>query len=268
MEYLPKDFEALDDVEDKDDDLKYKNHDFDYERTSWNSATLKDVRDVLYKLHDYFDHFEIALVACPCLKKSPYNLDFAGLSGNMYIEELKSPVNMLHPNITVPQAGPIPFRSNRNFYSDGKPGMVLKIRARGRRTDHSIITLIQSILHKRFSYKMGLGGVLLMIGGRVARHIPETFPLVLSERYLDCNPAVSAICTIVNNPVLFLYQEDDLPEDGDLYYLDTNNSPTVIQNYESHCFFGNEHGLFVNDVTPKDTEYVGYFNVAEKVYRV
>lgn len=133
---------------------------------------------VLYKLHDYFDHFEIALVACPCLKKSPYNLDFAGekhnnkhswsrifqvqqfyiltgLSGNMYIEELKSPVNMLHPNITVPQAGPIPFRSNRNFYSDGKPGMVLKIRARGRRTDHSIITLIQSILHKRFSYKMG-----------------------------------------------------------------------------------------------------------------
>jgi len=41
------------------------------------------------------------------------------------------------------------------FLSKQKPGMVLKIRAKGRKTNYNIITLIQNILHKRFSYKMG-----------------------------------------------------------------------------------------------------------------
>ncbi|CAL1676463.1 unnamed protein product [Lasius platythorax] len=254
MEYLPKDFEDLDDVEDKDDDLKYKNHDFDYERTSWNSATLKDVRDVLYELREYFDEFKIAVVACPCLTRSPYNLDVGGLSGNMNIFETDFPLNML---IEIPdlKKGPmrlIPSRSINIFVCDRRPGMVLKIRAKGRKTNYSIITLIQSILHKRFSYKMGLGGVLSIKGGRMVQHVKSTSSDFLNEQYMDCDPVQTAIGTIVNDPVVIVGQQ----RDG--VFL-TNNC------YMFHFFSENGQSLFINDVTPKETEYVGYFNVAEKV---
>jgi len=205
-----------------------------------NSATLIHIRDVLYELHVYFDTFDIAVVACPCLTRSPYNFDFRGLSGNMYIEEMIYTRDML--NNIASKTGPmrlIPFRPELNFFCDHRPGMVLKIRAKGRRTDHNIITLIQGILHKRFSYKMGLGGVLL----KKERHVTERSSKSLNEQ---CSTRVSyqtAIYTIVNNPVLVLGQQND--------------------RLFSHIFSENKHDLFDNDMP--EAEYIGYFNVAEKV---
>ncbi|XP_029173383.1 uncharacterized protein LOC114942226 [Nylanderia fulva] len=204
---------------------------------SFNSITLKDIKDILYELHEYFDEFQIEIVACPDLSKEPYNFETPGMSGDTEIWEIYT------PNFRLP--------SKNYCFSMGKPAMVLKIRAKGRKINYNIITLIQNILHKRLYFKIGLNGLLLIQGGQIKL---GKFPKNDQPRCrtINCNlNAKVCVGVIVNDPVIIEGQHDGLFYTNDRYMF--YSIPNVFDQ-------------FLNDITPEETEYVGYFDIAERMF--
>ncbi|XP_029176943.1 uncharacterized protein LOC114945025 isoform X2 [Nylanderia fulva] len=176
---------------------------------SFNSIALEDIRDILYELHEYFDEFQIEIVACPDLTREPYNFKVTGMSGDTKILQVYTPYN-----IEIMQEDSnerISFKMGTNYYtSNHEPGMVLKIRAKGRKTNYNIITLIQNILHKRLYFKIGLGGLLLIQGGHIKL---GKFPKNDEPRFedIDCNLNANVFLgVIVNDPVIIEGQHDGL----------------------------------------------------------
>ncbi|XP_029173382.1 uncharacterized protein LOC114942225 [Nylanderia fulva] len=217
---------------------------------SFNSITLKDIRDILYELHEYFDEFQIEIVACPDLTREPYNLINTGMSGNTAILEVYTR-NDLERQINRNEIIHIKTGCN-HFRSLQKSGMVLKIRAKGRKTNYNIITLIQNILHKRLYFKIGLGGLLLIQGGHIKL---GEFPKNGEPRFedIDCNLNANVFLgSIVNDPVIIEGQHDGLFYTNDRYMF--------------YSTFDIDIDLFLNDITPEETEYVGYFDIAERMF--
>ncbi|XP_029176942.1 uncharacterized protein LOC114945025 isoform X1 [Nylanderia fulva] len=217
---------------------------------SFNSIALEDIRDILYELHEYFDEFQIEIVACPDLTREPYNFKVTGMSGDTKILQVYTPYN-----IEIMQEDSnerISFKMGTNYYtSNHEPGMVLKIRAKGRKTNYNIITLIQNILHKRLYFKIGLGGLLLIQGGHIKL---GKFPKNDEPRFedIDCNLNANVFLgVIVNDPVIIEGQHDGLFYTNDRYMFRST--------------FDLELDRFLNDITPEETEYVGYFDVAERM---
>ncbi|XP_029168286.1 uncharacterized protein LOC114938461 [Nylanderia fulva] len=219
---------------------------------SFNSITLEDIKDILYELHEYFDEFQIEIVACPDLTREPYNLEIIGMSGNTEILEVYTPYDLyIMPEGSYER---IPIEMGTNYFiSNHKPGMVLKIRVKGRKTNYNIITLIQNILHKRLYFKIGLGGVLLIQGGHIKL---GKFPKNGEPRFedIDCNLNANVFLgSIVNDPVIIEGQHDGLFYTNDRYMF--FSKPEF--NFDL---------LFLNDITPEETEYVGYFHIAERMF--
>ncbi|XP_029176944.1 uncharacterized protein LOC114945026 [Nylanderia fulva] len=214
---------------------------------SFNSITLKDIKDILYELHEYFDEFQIEIVACPDLTREPYNFGWPGMSGDSSIWEIYTRLMIRINNEVVPY-----IAEGNHFFSDLKPGMVLKIRAKGRKTNYNIITLIQNILHKRLYFKIGLGGLLVIEGGHIElgkflRNGSSWYD------YINCNSNTHVFKgVIVNDPVIIEGQHDGLFYTNDRYMF---RSTSDI-----------DFGRFLNDITPEETEYVGYFDVAERMF--
>ncbi|XP_029168265.1 uncharacterized protein LOC114938448 isoform X1 [Nylanderia fulva] len=217
---------------------------------SFNSITLKDIKDILYELHEYFDEFQIEIVACPDLSKEPYNFGTPGMSGNTAILEVYTR-NDLERQINRNEIIHIKTGWN-HFLSKQKPGMVLKIRAKGRKTNYNIITLIQNILHKRLYFKIGLGGLLLIQGGHIKL---GKFPKNDEPQCENINCNINAnVCkgVIVNDPVIIEGKHDGLFYTNDRYMFRSTSDLELDR--------------FLNDTTPEETEYVGYFNIAEHMF--
>ncbi|XP_025270531.1 ester hydrolase C11orf54 homolog isoform X2 [Camponotus floridanus] len=154
------------------------------------------------------------------------------------------------------------------FLSEGKPGNVIEVRAKGRRTN-DIITLIQSCLYHYCHYqndkRIGLGGVVMTNGGRVMQLItpenyPERFPTRLDfYRWLRCHELKRNLITVgalVNTPIHYFGR---LRNEGPIV--------EVTDGFKFHSFSNHDAvSQFMNDVTPNETEYVCYFNVAQKCY--
>ncbi|XP_029168330.1 uncharacterized protein LOC114938520 [Nylanderia fulva] len=51
---------------------------------SFNSISLENIKDIVYELHEYFDEFQIEIVACPDLTREPYNLEMTGEKYNKH----------------------------------------------------------------------------------------------------------------------------------------------------------------------------------------
>ncbi|KMQ84284.1 ester hydrolase c11orf54-like protein [Lasius niger] len=273
MEHIPNDSEAskgsdneidneIDSLIDEydsfdDDDSEHENCEYccaNRINVSINTATLKDVRDVLYNLREYFNKFEIDVGSCPPLTARPYNFDFNGLSG-LNILEQNFPMEKMTNITPLDESDPVrPIRlhTKYKFFTEDRPGMVLEMYARGRKTNQSIITLMQNILHRRFSHKMGLGGILIVKGGQLLQYNPK-FTCEATYHHIKCDSEITCSGAIVNDPVQILGHHDGLLMTTNRYMFDI------------HSEHGN--GFFVNDITPKETEYYGIFNVADAVCR-
>ncbi|XP_025270528.1 ester hydrolase C11orf54 homolog [Camponotus floridanus] len=154
-----------------------------------------------------------------------------------------------------------------NFYlSEGRPGNVIEVRAKGCRTSDYIITLIQSCLyHYQNDKDIGLGGVLMTNGGRVMQLItPENYPerfRTLQDfyrwlRWHELKRNLITVGALANMPIHYF---GHLRNEGTIF--------EVTDSFKFHSFSNHDAvGQFMNDVTPNETEYVCYFNVAQKCY--
>ncbi|KAL6437407.1 hypothetical protein ACFW04_005121 [Cataglyphis niger] len=150
------------------------------------------------------------------------------------------------------------------FFSGGKRGPVIKMRAKGRRSRSSIIALIQAALTNRCQYQslIGLGIVLIINGGRTEqRFLTDDF---VSRRYnieqdycnqlnrygLNCENLI-ALGTLISKK-LWIYTDDY----ERLFLRDSCSMFNTFSNYESV-------GEFFNDLTPEETEYIVYINTAQ-----
>ncbi|XP_029674834.1 ester hydrolase C11orf54 homolog isoform X2 [Formica exsecta] len=67
------------------------------------------------------------------------------------------------------------------FFSEGRRGMVIKMRIKGQKTTDNIIMLIQKCLNVCYQYPIGLGVVLVINGGQTLQFItPEYYPIWFS----------------------------------------------------------------------------------------
>lgn len=144
-----------------------------------------------------------------------------------------------------------------NLYaSEGLPGPVLKVTARGRTGKLNFTDAIRFAIKKQFGEKpISLGGVFIIKSGKAKLHVMPDFssgPLVTTEAKMNWlrfyNMSAPLVCLSVfhsHDPGLGLRIE------------------------HTHCFSSHgEGGHYHYDVTPDVVEYEGYFNVAEVLYRI
>ncbi|KAF6206891.1 hypothetical protein GE061_018127 [Apolygus lucorum] len=158
---------------------------------------------------------------------------------------------------------PIPSSETRfalmaNLYcSQGKPGKVLKVNCKKRTGQKDFITAIRTGLAAGFPNKyVGLGGAFLLKEGRAKQHVMRDFtktPINTEEElnnwltFHDMSAPLVAVGTLISNEV----------PDFDLR----------VQHFHSFSKH-NEAGHYHYDTTPETVEYLGYFNVAERLHRV
>ncbi|XP_050451341.1 ester hydrolase C11orf54 homolog [Cataglyphis hispanica] len=150
------------------------------------------------------------------------------------------------------------------FFSEGKRGPVIKIRAKGRRSRSNITALIQ----KAFSNccqclpLMGLGIVLVLNGGQTAQLIlPHDFAhcrynqdKVYYERLIPYNLNCKNLIALGA-----IDSKRSLPKEYNQRVIlgDAYSMFNTLANFQSG-------GEFFNDVTPEETEYTVYINIAQE----
>ncbi|KAG5884655.1 hypothetical protein JTB14_005399 [Gonioctena quinquepunctata] len=142
------------------------------------------------------------------------------------------------------------------FVSEGKPGKVIKVHAKKRTGEDNFITSIRKALEDAYQDKLiGMGGVFLLKEGKVKQHVMRDFsktPLENEEqmnkwlKFYNMSAPLIAVGTLVN---------------GDAG-LDLR-----VQHFHSFSHHG-EAGHYHYDTTPETVEYIGYFNLGEKIYRI
>ncbi|XP_012525195.1 ester hydrolase C11orf54 homolog [Monomorium pharaonis] len=148
-----------------------------------------------------------------------------------------------------------------NLYAcEGKPGKVIKVRAKKRTGKLDFISCMQKALEKHYENKLvGLGGMFEMKNGKVKQHIMPDF---------SDTPLTSEIH--LNNWLRFYDMPTPLIAVGTFVSAETDLDLRV-QHFHSAFEKDNELGLgghYHIDTTPDTIEYEGYFNVAATLYRV
>ncbi|KAH0560976.1 ester hydrolase C11orf54 homolog [Cotesia glomerata] len=142
------------------------------------------------------------------------------------------------------------------FVSEGKPGKVIKVYVKTRTGNLDFITTIQNALSARYRGQLvGMGGTFLIKQGKVKQHVmPDFSPVPLnSEKSL-------------NDWLHFYNMSAPLVAVGTLVSAESNLDLRV-QHFHSFSDHG-EGGHYHIDVTPDTVEYLGYFNIADCLYRI
>ncbi|CAK7235387.1 hypothetical protein SBRCBS47491_009276 [Sporothrix bragantina] len=142
-----------------------------------------------------------------------------------------------------------------NLYgSDGVPGDVLKIVAKGRKGTVDFAESIREALHAKYSQTVSLGGVFVLHKGKAKIHVMPDFskearPLKGKDNWLKFfNVSAPLTCLSV---------------------LHVNDPGLRLHPQHTHCFSEHgEGGHFHHDSTPADAEYEAYFNTAKAIYRI
>ncbi|KAG5348151.1 CK054 hydrolase, partial [Acromyrmex charruanus] len=180
-------------------------------------------------------------------------------NGQTKIEKLTDPNQMIGTN------------KARFFVSEGREGLVIRVRAKGRKTINTdIITSMQTILYEKYSREhkiIALGGVLKMTNGSVACNLmwddyeEPLGPFHGFIRRQQCaeirlESDMIAVGTIVSDKPQLIHQEQ-------------RYGINLYDRSEFHCFSNyGAGGQFISDITPDITEYEGYFNVAENLISI
>ncbi|KAL0272610.1 UNVERIFIED_CONTAM: hypothetical protein PYX00_005514 [Menopon gallinae] len=144
-----------------------------------------------------------------------------------------------------------------NIYcSQGREGEVLKIVCKERIGKDNFITAIRTILAEHFEDKLiGLGGVFLVKEGKVLQHVMPDFSK--DEIHTE---------TQLNNWLKFYEMSAPLVAVGTLVTAD-KGLDLRLQHFHSFSLH-NEGGHYHYDTTPDTVEYIAYFGLGEKLYRL
>lgn len=149
-----------------------------------------------------------------------------------------------------------------NFYlSQNKQGKVLKIHAKERTSKENYTEAIRAVLLSKYGQDkpVSMGGVFLIKSGVAKLHImPKYWPKEPSTDE-SVNKEWLKYYHITKNPLVCLS------------VLHSHDPGYDLRMEHTHCFnldTRDEAGHYHYDTTPDTIEYEGYFNVAERVYRV
>ncbi|XP_018336914.1 ester hydrolase C11orf54 homolog isoform X2 [Agrilus planipennis] len=143
------------------------------------------------------------------------------------------------------------------FYSEGKPGKVLKVHVKKRIGSDDFVTSIRETLAKRYfdDKIIGLGGTFLLKEGKAKQHVMPAFSKTPLNSGKD-----------IDNWLKFYNMSAPLIAVGTLETGDPGLDLRV-QHFHSFSHHG-EAGHYHIDTTPETVEYLGFFNIGEYVYRV
>lgn len=142
------------------------------------------------------------------------------------------------------------------FVSEGKPGRVLKVRAKKRTGNDDFIACMQKAIAQRYqNYLVGLGGTFLMTDGKIKQHIMPDFSLT------PLNTEVQ-----LNNWLNFFDMSTPLIAVG-TFVSSESDIDLRVQHFHSFSHHG-EGGHYHIDKTPETIEYLGYFNLGTTLYRI
>ncbi|XP_077275221.1 ester hydrolase C11orf54 homolog [Temnothorax americanus] len=186
-----------------------------------------------------------------------YKLNMGVGNGTHYAFVNKSTGKCLFERI-VANEDETTFALLANLYiSEGKPGKVIKVRAKKRTGKLDFISCMQKALEKQYGDKLvGLGGMFEMKNGKVKQHIMPDFsdaPLTTEAQ--------------LNNWLRFYEMETPLIAVGTFVSAETDLDLRV-QHFHSSFEESRLGGHYHIDTTPDTIEYEGYFNVAATLYRV
>ncbi|XP_043282029.1 ester hydrolase C11orf54 homolog isoform X2 [Venturia canescens] len=144
-----------------------------------------------------------------------------------------------------------------NLYaSEGKAGKVLRVHAKKRTGDLDFIATMQKALAAKYTDKLvGMGGAFLLKEGKVHQHVMQDFSKTPIRNVTE-----------LNNWLRFYNMSAPLVALGTFVSAETELDLRV-QHFHSFGHQG-EGGHYHYDTTPETVEYLGYFNVCEKLYRV
>ncbi|KAG5348150.1 CK054 hydrolase, partial [Acromyrmex charruanus] len=182
-------------------------------------------------------------------------------NGQTKIEKLTDPNQMIYTN------------EGSFFVSEGREGLVIRVRAKGRKTINTdIITSMQMVLYEKYKRNenkvVALGGILKITNGSVACNlIWDDYQEPMLESFHDfirrqrcpeihLESDMIAVGTIINDKPQLIPQEQ-------------RYGVNLYDRSEFHCFSNyGAGGQFISDITPDITEYEGYFNVAENLISI
>ncbi|XP_015117024.1 ester hydrolase C11orf54 homolog [Diachasma alloeum] len=142
------------------------------------------------------------------------------------------------------------------YVSEGTPEKVLKVHAKKRTGKLDFIATMQKALQAHYKDKLvGLGGTFLFKQGKVRQHVMRDF----STAPLTTENAL-------NNWLKFYEMSAPLVAVGTFVSAQTDLDLRV-QHFHSFSHHG-EGGHYHIDTTPDIAEYLGYFGVAESLYRI
>ncbi|KAL6437404.1 hypothetical protein ACFW04_005118 [Cataglyphis niger] len=151
------------------------------------------------------------------------------------------------------------------FFSDGKRGPVIKIRAKGRRSRSSIIMLIQAALAKLCQKQqlIGLGIVLVVNGGAtLVNLLSDDFVRGVYNVHMDYYHRLRGESfNCINLIAVGALISHEL-----MTFIDYKNNDSLIHSCSMFNALPNVHlcGNFFNDCTPDETEYIVYINIAQE----
>jgi len=140
--------------------------------------------------------------------------------------------------------------------SEGKPGKVLEVKARCRTGNDSFVDAIRHSLNAHYGDKVvGLGGTFAILQGKAHTHVMPDFSKEPLATEAD-----------VNNWLKFYDMSAPFICVGVLYSHDPGYD-LRIEHFHGFSHHG-EGGHYHCDTTPETVQYLGYFNVAEYLYRI
>ncbi|XP_001513115.1 ester hydrolase C11orf54 homolog [Ornithorhynchus anatinus] len=145
-----------------------------------------------------------------------------------------------------------------NLYaSQGQPGKVIEVKARGRTGKHNFVTCMRETLGKHYGDKpVGMGGTFVIQKGKAKVHI---MPPEFSSCPLNSDEDV-------NNWLKFF--EVKAPLICQTVFV-SRDPGFDLRVEHTHCFSHHgEGGHYHYDTTPDTAQYLGYFLPAELLYRI
>lgn len=140
--------------------------------------------------------------------------------------------------------------------SEGKPGKVIRVSAKKRTGADNFVTAMRKALAAHYgSNPVGLGGAFLLAKGKAKLHVMPKFstaPLLTNEA--------------MNSWLKFFEMEAPLVC---LSVFVSHDPGWDLRIEHTHCFSDHKQGGHYHyDTTPEEVEYLGYFNVAECMFRI
>ncbi|EEC14094.1 conserved hypothetical protein [Ixodes scapularis] len=140
--------------------------------------------------------------------------------------------------------------------SEGKQGKVIKVSAKKRTGQENFVTAMRNGLKAKYGTEpVGMGGAFLLAQGKAKLHIMPKFstaPLLTDAamnqwlKFFEMNAPLVCLSTFVSH-----------------------DPGWDLRIEHTHCFSDHKQGGHYHyDTTPDEVEYLGYFNVAEWLYRI